>query len=133
MATLTPKQIEVAQLLAGGMNITDTSKDAGVTRPTIYSWLKTNDDFLAYLNSLKAEQIDAVRIQLEALSTLAVDTLTAIMKNSADDRARISAAKEVLCMAGFNGKRTALFTAGITADEVAKNKRADAFLDSLSL
>ena len=128
MANLTPKQIEVAQLLAGGMNVTDTAKDAGVTRPTIYSWLKTNDDFLAYLNSLKAEQVDAVRIQLEALSTLAVNTLTAIMKDSADDKARISAAKEVLCMAGFNSKRTSLFMAGTTAEEVAQNKRdADLF------
>jgi phage terminase small subunit len=58
---LNPKQTKAALLLARGDTVTATAKQVGVNRITIHQWLKEDDNFNAYLNSLKRELVDAGR------------------------------------------------------------------------
>jgi transposase-like protein len=58
---LNPKQTKAALLLASGDTVTATAEQVGVNRMTIHQWLKEDDNFNAYLNSLKREFVDAGR------------------------------------------------------------------------
>ena len=99
---ITPKQAEVAVLLAGGIRITATTEQADTTRTTVYSWLKNDDAFIAYLNGLKSEIQDAARCAIQAKAALAIDTIADLMTSSENDAVGLAAAKEVLIMAGVS-------------------------------
>ena len=58
---LNPKQTKAALLLASGDTVTATAEQVGVNRMTIHQWLREDDNFNAYLNSLKREFVDAGR------------------------------------------------------------------------
>ena len=58
---LSAKQTQAALLLARGDTITTAAEQIGVNRMTIQQWLKKDDNFNAYLNSLKRELVDAGR------------------------------------------------------------------------
>jgi transposase-like protein len=58
---LNPKQTKAALLLASGDTVTTTAEQVGVNRLTIHQWLREDDNFNAYLNSLKREFVDAGR------------------------------------------------------------------------
>ena len=61
MMELSAKQTKAALLLARGDTITTAAEQVGVNRMTIQQWLKKDDNFNAYLNSLKRELVDAGR------------------------------------------------------------------------
>lgn len=61
MMELSAKQTKAALLLARGDTITAAAEQIGVNRMTIQQWLKKDDNFNAYLNSLKRELVDAGR------------------------------------------------------------------------
>ena len=58
---LSAKQTQAALLLARGDTITTAAEQVGVNRLTIHQWLREDDNFNAYLNSLKRELVDAGR------------------------------------------------------------------------
>lgn len=61
MMELSAKQTQVALLLARGDTKTSIAEQVGVNRLTIHQWLREDDNFNAYLNSLKRELVDAGR------------------------------------------------------------------------
>ncbi|MDD5276086.1 MAG: phBC6A51 family helix-turn-helix protein [Methylovulum sp.] len=121
MAELKPVQLEAALLLATGATITATAEKAATTRQTIHQWLNSDYEFIAYINRLKKENTEAARAAIQSAAVLAVETIASIMKDSDNDAVRLSAAKEVLAMAGLTKDTAALLNRGIgetTAHEV---------------
>ena len=94
-------QIEACKLLAAGVSITETAEQIGSVRQTVHRWQK-DANFIAYLNSLKSENLESARTMIQSVSSTAVNTLLDIMAKSKNDNARIAAAKEILAMAGFS-------------------------------
>jgi hypothetical protein len=106
MKELNAKQLQTAVLLSGGTTITLAAEQAGVTRVTLHQWLKNDDEFIAYLNSLKRDLVDSARAGLQASVALAIETINTIMTDSDNDVVRLNAAKEVLNRAGINHAHT---------------------------
>ena len=106
MKDLNAKQLQTAVLLSGGTTITLAAEQAGVTRVTLHQWLKNDDEFIAYLNSLKRDLVDSARAGLQASVALAIETINTIMTDSDNDVVRLNAAKEVLNRAGINHAHT---------------------------
>ena len=98
---LSAKQTQAALLLARGDTITTTAEQIGVNRMTIQQWLKKDDNFNAYLNSLKREFVDAGRSAMRASIVTAIDTINQLMLSSTNDVVRLNAAKEILDRAGL--------------------------------
>jgi len=117
MKALNPKQIQTAQLLAGGATITATAEQLEITRTTIHDWLKNDFTFQAHLNSLKREVIEAGRLSLQSSVALAVDTINSIMTSSENDLARLKAAHDILDRAGINKPQS------IGSDDAEKLKK----------
>ena len=109
-------QIQACTLLATGKTVTDTAKELGLSRVTISRWLNSDNDFIAYFNALKMEQLEVARVQIQHIATLAVDTLTDVMTKSKNDVARIAASKEVLAMSGLTKDSLDLYALGIGAE-----------------
>lgn len=106
MKELNAKQLQTAVLLSGGTTITLAAEQAGVTRVTLHQWLKNDDEFIAYLNSLKRDLVDSAGAGLQASVALAIETINTIMTDSDNDVVRLNAAKEVLNRAGINHAHT---------------------------
>ena len=98
---LNPKQTKAALLLASGDTVTTTAEQVGVNRMTVQQWLKKDDNFNAYLNSLKREFVDAGRSAMRASIVTAIDTINQLMLSSTNDVVRLNAAKEILDRAGL--------------------------------
>lgn len=124
MAQLKPVKIDTVLLLATVTSITETAEKSAITRQTIHSWLKDNE-FQAYINALKKENISAVRASIQSAAAVAVQTIENIMNESANDAVRFSCAKEILSMAGFTKETQSMLNKDIgadTAEGVAKEK-----------
>lgn len=119
---LTAKQHEVALLLAAGKTITEAAKQAEAGRQTIHLWLKDDDVFIAHLNGLKSEVIEAGRAQIQTSVSLAIETICSVMKDSVNDTARLAAAKEILFMSGLSRE----LKIGATTAEGIKKEREEA-------
>lgn len=115
MAELKPIQLTAALLLATGATITAAAEKAATTRQTIHQWLNNDYEFMAYINLLKKENTEAARAAIQSAAVLAVETISSIMQNSDNDTVRLSAAKEVLAMAGLTKDTAALLNRGIGA------------------
>jgi transposase-like protein len=128
-------QIKAALLLSNGESVTSTADKIGVTRVTIHRWLNDNNEFVAYLNSLKNEQLEAARTAIQSSASLAVLTLTEIIKTSSNDTVRLAACKEILAMSGLTKDSLSLYAWGVgpeTAAEVRAKKKSDAMWQSLT-
>ncbi len=111
--------------MATGTSITETAEKAAITRQTIRQWLKDDNEFIAYLNALKSENITAARSAIQSAAVLAVNTISSIMRDSDDDAVRLNAAKEVLAMAGLTKDTASMANKGIgevTAEAVRAEK-----------
>ena len=126
MKELNTKQLQAAVLLSSGATITATAEQTGITRVTLHNWLRHDDAFIAYLNSLKGELIDAGRAGLQASVALAIETINSLMAGSENDIVRLNAAKEVLNRAGINNALV------IGSDDADLLKRERVFNDSLT-
>jgi hypothetical protein len=140
MAELNQKQLTVALLLATGTTITAAAEKAAITRQTIHGWLNNDYEFMAYINRLKKENTEAARAAIQSAAVLAVETIAAIMKESENDSVRLSAAKEVLAMAGLTKETGTLLNKGIGATtapelklEVEKNRKFKAQMASFDM
>ncbi|MFI3216677.1 MAG: phBC6A51 family helix-turn-helix protein [Methylococcales bacterium] len=111
---LSAKQTQAALLLARGDTITTAAEQIGVNRMTIQQWLKKDDNFNAYLNSLKREFVDAGRSAMRASIVTAIDTINQLMLSSTNDVVRLNAAKEILDRAGLANDKP------IGSDDVSK-------------
>ncbi len=101
MTELSAKQLQAAILIVGGATITATATQTGLTRVTLHDWLKNDDLFIAHINSLKQDLINAGRAGLQASVALAIETIGSLMTDSDNDIVRLNAAKEVLNRAGI--------------------------------
>ena len=120
MATeLKPIQITAAIMLATGATITDTAKKTDTTRTTIHKWLNDDNEFIAYLNAVKKENTDAARAAIQSAAITAVETISAIMKDSDNDAVRLNAAKEMLAMCGLTKETATMLNKGIGATTAA--------------
>ena len=125
---LKPIQLTAAALLASGETITDTASKSGVTRQAVHTWLRDNNEFLAYFNALKSENVTAARTAIQAVACQAVTTMSEIMKNGTNDAARLAAAKEILAMAGLTEATKSMAEKGIgevTAEKVQAEKESN--------
>jgi hypothetical protein len=102
MKELNAKQLQAAVLLSAGETITLAAEQVGITRITLHQWLKNDYNFIAHLNSLKHDLMNAGRAGLQASVALAIETINSIMSDSDNDVVRLNAAKEVLNRAGIN-------------------------------
>ncbi|MFI3221481.1 MAG: phBC6A51 family helix-turn-helix protein [Methylococcaceae bacterium] len=123
---LSAKQLQAAILIVGGASITATAAQTGLTRVTLHQWLKSDDLFIAHLNGLKQDLINAGRAGLQASVALAISTINALMTGSENDMVRLNAAKEVLNRAGINNALV------IGSDNAAQLKKDRDFNETLS-
>lgn len=129
---LKPIQLKAAKLLAKGESITITAKEIGSVRQTVHRWLKDDVEFIAYLNSLKIEQLESTRAQIQAASCSAIKTLIDVMNHSKSDQARINAACKVLEMTGFTKDSMEMYGWGVGEDtpvQVKVKKEIDKMLE----
>jgi hypothetical protein len=124
MAELKPIQLTAALLLATGATITAAAEKAATTRQTIHQWLNNDYEFMAYINLLKKENTEAARAAIQSAAVLAVETISSIMQNSANDTVRLSAAKEVLAMAGLTKDTLSMANKGVGATTAHEIKAA---------
>lgn len=123
---LSAKQLQAAILIVGGATITATAEQISITRITLHQWLKSDDLFIAHINSLKQDLINAGRAGLQASVALAIETINSLMTGSDNDIVKLNAAKEVLNRAGL---MTALV---IGSDDAAQLKKDRDFNETLS-
>ena len=128
ISKLTAKQLEAALLLAGGATITEAAKQVETARQTVHDWLKDDAVFIAHLNTLKSEVIEAGRSQIQTSVSLAITTICQIMEHSENDVARFNCAKEILFMAGLSRE---LKIGAVTVEEVKKQRAYEEMLNDL--
>ncbi|MCX7087950.1 MAG: hypothetical protein NTV00_07850 [Methylococcales bacterium] len=135
MAELKPVQLDIALLLASGVTITAAAQSANITRQTVHKWL--NDaDFIAHLNGLKSESVEAAGAALRASAVSAVECIINLMVEGDNPAVKLAAAKEVLSLLGIDKNSLRLpFKGAICADDIAKaqasDRRSKALSDSL--
>jgi hypothetical protein len=98
---LSTKQLQAALLLATGKTITHTAGEVEVSRVTLHEWLKNDDYFIAHLNGLKLEIIEAGRVAIQSAVSLAAETIAGLMAKSDNDAVKLAAAKDILNRAGI--------------------------------
>ena len=125
MTELSAKQLQAAILIVGGATVTATAEQISVTRITLHQWLKSDDSFIAHINSLKQDLINAGRAGLQASVALAIETINSILKDGESDVVRLNAAKEILNRAGINNALV------IGSDDAAKLKRERTFNETM--
>jgi len=88
--TLSEKQIIAIELLMAGKPVAKVAKAAGVSRVTIYRWLK-NDDFRAELDKRKNALIERSSRKLVGALDQAIDVLIELLKSKNQNVRRLAA------------------------------------------
>jgi hypothetical protein len=78
---LTAVQQNVVTALAAGATLTDAAAQYGLNRVTVYRWLKTRREFTDAVRQARADFVLARRDDLFRLSSCALETLYAVLKN----------------------------------------------------
>jgi hypothetical protein len=76
---LSPPQQKALNTLASGQTISASAEAAGVSRLTVYRWLKTDPDFVALYNAWREEAVMAARTRLLSLTDVAVTAVADAM------------------------------------------------------
>ena len=95
MAKLTATQEQALLLLASGETVTRTAEVVGVSRQTCSEWVNRDPDFIATLNTLRQETLDAGADRLRNMVGAALDAVEAGINSeelSAKDRASLGMA-----------------------------------------
>jgi hypothetical protein len=79
MLALPPAQRTAIELLTSGKTLVAAATAVGVTRMTLYRWLKADAAFSAAYNAWQKDILDTARARLLALSDLAVSTVAKSM------------------------------------------------------
>ena len=77
MAKLTATQEQAILLLASGETVTATAEAVGVSRQTVSEWVNRDADFIAALNSVRQETLDAGVDKLRGMVEKALDAVEA--------------------------------------------------------
>ena len=72
---LSPQQISAVVDLILGSTVTEAAKKAKVDRTTVHRWLSSDALFVATLNQLKQEALDATRNRIRAAADVAAETV----------------------------------------------------------
>lgn len=72
---VTPRQFKAIRALLTDGDVTAAAQAAGVSRKTIYAWLKDNEAFKAALDRAEAAALKALERDLVRLGKAATDTL----------------------------------------------------------
>lgn len=93
---MTKKKLKaVEMLIKGDLTRTDIAKELGISRDTLYRWMK-QEEFMAALQK-RTEQIKKQAIQfLDSKSYDAACTLWKVAENDRDTRSRLDAANSIL-------------------------------------
>jgi hypothetical protein len=94
MAPWTPKQEQLAVLLAGGSSITAAAKQIKIGERTAHRWLR-NADYRAFITDLRAQLIESVLGKLSDAAGSAVDVLRDLLAHQ-NGGVRLRAAMGVL-------------------------------------
>ena len=81
--------------LSGGFSITDTANELGVSRQTIYNWLK-NKDFQKLLKEYREEVFQASIEQIKEMNFKAVITLAGLLTRPMKDSERLKVVKYII-------------------------------------
>jgi len=92
---ITPRQLQAVESLLVCGDITMAAKAAGVSRPTLYTWMK-QPAFSAALRTAEQAALETLTKRLVVLGTKAVATLDSAMDSSAPLAVRVRAADAVL-------------------------------------
>ena len=95
MAKLTATQEKALLLLASGETVTATAEAVGVSRQTVSEWTNRDAEFIAALNSVRQEILDAGADRLRNMVGAALDAVEAGINSeelSAKDRASLGMA-----------------------------------------
>jgi uncharacterized protein (UPF0147 family) len=94
---LTYQQSSVLTALAAGLTITEAAAKAGVHRCTVHAWRRANSNFSAALKQAQEAFQQAALLEVQSLSTAAVDTLRhCLTDESVPAAVRLRAALAVL-------------------------------------
>ena len=63
---LAPNQLAAIVALVGGSSVTDAAERVGIDRTTLHRWLSGDAAFLAALNRMKMEALDAIRREVRS-------------------------------------------------------------------
>jgi len=75
MAKLTATQEQALLLLASGETVTATGEAVGVSRQTVSEWANRDPEFIAALNSVRQETLDAGADKLRGMVEKALDAV----------------------------------------------------------
>ena len=78
-----PKQNQAIELLAQGLSIDATATGAGVSRRTIYQWMKDREFALA-LHDKSAEVIESLNRKMVGMNDKALDVLDACLDSESE-------------------------------------------------
>jgi len=92
---LDERQIEVARLIAQGIEITEIVKKINVARSTIYEWKKL-EEFTAEVDKFGQEFIYAAQGRLKCAAKDAADEVIKLLKEGRYEKTRLSAAQDIL-------------------------------------
>lgn len=88
------KKQKAIEALGNGLSVTDASEKAGVTRKTVYRWLK-DDYFKGAVLERQSEVLERVSRRLSSLSLQSLETLSELM-TSENENIRLKASSSVL-------------------------------------
>jgi phage terminase small subunit len=68
---ISPVQRQCMEYMQGGGSVTDAARFAGVSRSTVYRWMKNDPVFVAAMNEWKNEAVENARSRLVAMTNRA--------------------------------------------------------------
>jgi phage terminase small subunit len=93
---LTPRRRKAVESLLTSGDVTCAALTAGISRETLYRWMK-EEDFIQALKEAEAQALEGLSCSLVALGSKAANTLEAAMDDTdVPAAARINAARVVL-------------------------------------
>lgn len=94
---LSPKQRKAIEVLVTSGNVTEAAAAAGVSRETIYAWMRTDKEFQAERDGISTAYVGELSTRLNLLAQQAISTLQQILTDpNAPVNARIRAADIVI-------------------------------------
>jgi transposase-like protein len=112
--------LAIERIVDGTYTLTAIAKEVGVTRKTLYSWMK-KDDFKAKLNEMQEAKNDVLKEKVKATAEKNIKTLEHLRDSSKNDMTRYHCANLLLAYAGWKDNQTTEIT--IKTDETdSKNE-----------
>ena len=79
---LSTQQLTALVALFGGSTVTEAAKRARVDRTTVHRWLSTDAPFVATLNQMKQERLDAVRNRMISATENAIQAVMELIEGT---------------------------------------------------